>query len=117
MRKAAVTAFADHFEAALFHSGYFEGNDASSRVPERVGHSPNGVKSIVAQDGLVHTAHQGILSASGIVKGPDPVEVAVAEVGSPFPGTRLALRLHPIACEATPIDGGEPLPAMAVLCR
>lgn len=79
MRRAAVTAFADHFDASVFHSGYFEGNDASRRVSEKLGYSPNGVKTIIAQDGLAHPEHQLLLAASDIVRGPDPVEVAGTE--------------------------------------
>ncbi|MCF2571318.1 GNAT family N-acetyltransferase [Brevibacterium sp. UCMA 11754] len=86
MRRAVVTAFADHFDAAAFHSGYFEGNGASRRVSEKLGYSPNGVKTTIAQDGLAHAEHQVILAASDIVRGPDPVEVAGAEVVRRFLG-------------------------------
>lgn len=86
MRRAAVTAFADHFDAAVFHSEYLEGNDASRRVSEKLGYSPNGVKSIVAQDGLAHAEHQMILAASDIDRGAEPVEVAGMEVVRRFLG-------------------------------
>lgn len=86
MRRAAITAFADHFDAAVFHSGYLEGNDASRRVSEKLGYSPNGVKTILAQDGLAHTEQQVILAASNIVRGPEPVQVAGSEAVRHFLG-------------------------------
>lgn len=86
MRRAAAMAFADYFDAAVFHSEYLEGNDASRRVSEKLGYSPNGVKSIVAQDGLAHTEHRMILAASNIVRGAEPVEVAGTEVVRRFLG-------------------------------
>lgn len=86
MRRAVVTAFADHFDATAFHSEYFEGNDASRRVSEKLGYSPNGVKTTIAQDGLAHPEHHVILAASDIVRGPDPVAVAGAEVVRRFLG-------------------------------
>lgn len=86
MRRAAVTAFADHFDALSFHSGFLCGNDSSRRVSEKLGYSPNGVKTIVAQDGQAHVEHQVILGAKDIDRGPDPVEVAGAEVVRRFLG-------------------------------
>ncbi|MBM6590444.1 GNAT family N-acetyltransferase [Brevibacterium sp. RIT 803] len=86
MRRTIVTAFTDHFDAAAFHSEYFEGNDASRRVSEKLGYSPNGVKTTIAQDGLAHPEHHMILAASDIVRGPDPIQVAGAEVVRRFLG-------------------------------
>ncbi|SDR81769.1 Protein N-acetyltransferase, RimJ/RimL family [Brevibacterium sandarakinum] len=90
MRRIAVTAFADHFDAVSFHSGFFEGNEASRKVSERLGYSPNGVKTIVAQDGLAHVERQVILTAANIERGPDPVEVVGAEQVRRFLGLELS---------------------------
>lgn len=94
MRRIAVTAFADHFDVVSFHSGFFAGNHASRRVSEKLGYSPNGVRTIVpngvrtivAQDGRAHVEHQVILAASNIDRGPDSVEVSGAEVVRRFLG-------------------------------
>lgn len=86
MRKATVTAFADHFDALEFHSGYFEGNDSSRRVSEKLGYSPNGAKTLIAQDGQPRTELQVVLAASDINRGPDPVQVEGAEVVRRFLG-------------------------------
>lgn len=86
MRKAAVTAFADRFDTSAFHSAFFEGNAASRRVSEKLGYSPNGVKTIVAQDGQAQVEQQVILVAKDIKRGPDPVEVAGAEAVRRFLG-------------------------------
>lgn len=86
MRRAAVTAFADHFGALEFHSGYFEGNDSSRRVSEKLGYSPNGVKTIVAQDGQARAERQVFLAAADINAGPGPVQVEGAEVVRRFLG-------------------------------
>lgn len=79
MRRAAVTAFADHFDAVSFHSGFFQGNDASRKVSEKLGYSPNGVKTIVAQDASAHVERQVILAAADIKRGSDLVEVVGTE--------------------------------------
>ena len=86
MRRATVAAFADEFDVETFHSAYFEGNDASRRVSEKLGYSPNGVKVIVAQDGHAHTEPQVIVAASTVNRGPDPVGVDGAEVVRQFLG-------------------------------
>lgn len=86
MRQAAVRTFADHFGAGEFHSGFFEGNAASRRVSEKLGYSPNGMKTIVAQDGQARVEHQVILAAEDFKRGQDPVEVAGAEVVRRFLG-------------------------------
>lgn len=86
MRQATLIAFADHFGATEFHSGYVEGNDASRRVSEKLGYSQNGVKTIVAQDGQAHHERQVILPASKIVRGPYPVEVSGTEAVRAFLG-------------------------------
>lgn len=86
MRQAAVTAFADHFGTATFHSGFFEGNAASRRVSEKLGYSPNGVKTLVAQDGQARQEQQVILAAEDINRELDPVEVSGAEVVRRFLG-------------------------------
>lgn len=79
MRGAALVAFADHFDAREFNSGYFEGNAASRRVSEKLGYTPNGVKTLVAQDGQTRVEQQVILAAEEIIRGTEPVEVAGAE--------------------------------------
>lgn len=86
MRSAAVTAFADHFDALEFHSGYFEGNESSRKVSEKLGYSPNGVKTIVAQDDQAHTERQVVLAAADINRGPDPLQVEGTEVVRSFLG-------------------------------
>ncbi|WP_226830709.1 MULTISPECIES: GNAT family N-acetyltransferase [unclassified Brevibacterium] len=86
MRQTAVTTFTDHFGASEFHSGFFEGNAASRRVSEKLGYSPNGMKTIVAQDGQARMEHQVILPAEDIRRGQDPVEVVGAEVVRRFLG-------------------------------
>lgn len=86
MRRAAVTAFADHFGTRAFHSGFFEGNAASPIVSEKLGYSPNGVKTVVAQDGQARTEQQVILSAENLERGTDRVEVAGTEVLRRFLG-------------------------------
>lgn len=86
MRAALVTAFADHFGAETFHTGYFIGNDASRRVSEKVGYRPNGEHTIIAQDGNAHLEYRAVLSADKIVRPPDPVEVTGAEAVRRFLG-------------------------------
>ncbi|AZT92885.1 N-acetyltransferase [Brevibacterium aurantiacum] len=90
MRGAALVAFADHFDAREFNSGYFEGNAASRRVSEKLGYTPNGVKTLVAQDGQARVEQQVILAAQEIVRGTEPVEVAGAEVVRRFLGLKQA---------------------------
>lgn len=86
MRRAAVSAFADHFGASTFHSGFFEGNVASRRVSEKLGYSPNGVKTLIAQDGQARKEQQVIMAAEDINRGLEPVEVSGAEVVRRFLG-------------------------------
>ena len=90
MRRALVTAFADHLGARTFHTGYVEGNDASRRVSEKLGYSPNGDFTIVVQGGVACTEHQMVLRADDIVRD-DAVEVAGAEAVRRF----LGLDAHP----------------------
>lgn len=85
MRRALVTAFADHLGARTFHTGYVEGNDASRRVSEKLGYSPNGDFTIVVQGGEACTEHQMVLRADDIVRD-DAVEVAGAEAVRRFLG-------------------------------
>lgn len=86
MRRAVVAAFADAFDVETFQSAYFEGNDASRRVAEKLGYFPNGVKVAVAQDGHARTERQVIVAASKVNRGPDPVDVDGAEVVRQFLG-------------------------------
>ncbi|WP_231446106.1 GNAT family N-acetyltransferase [Brevibacterium zhoupengii] len=86
MRRAVVVAFADHFGAREFNSGFFEGNAASRRVSEKLGYTPNGVKTLVAQDGQARVEQQVMLAAEEIIRGPELVEVAGAEVVRRFLG-------------------------------
>ncbi|WP_226838808.1 GNAT family N-acetyltransferase [Brevibacterium aurantiacum] len=90
MRRAALVAFADHFDAREFNSGYFEGNAASRRVSEKLGYTPNGVKTLAAQDGQARVEQQVILAVQEIVRGTEPVEVAGAEVVRRFLGLKQA---------------------------
>lgn len=93
MRRAALTAFADHFDAEVFHSAYFTSNIASRRVSEKLGYLPDGVKTIVGQGGQGGQAvleHQVILAAANIIPGPDPVEVSGAETMRRFLGLNAA---------------------------
>lgn len=93
MRAATVAAFADAFDVETFHSAYFEGNEASRRVSEKLGYSPNGVATRVAQDGHASIEHQVILAASDfnrspdrVERGPDRVEIEGAEAVRRFLG-------------------------------
>lgn len=78
MRSAVVAAFADHFDAEAFHSAYFEGNDSSRRVSEKLGYSPNGVKTSLAADGQARDEHQLVLAAKDIDRGADWFRVDVS---------------------------------------
>ena len=86
MRRAVVTAFADHFDVEVFHTAHIDGNDASRRVSEKLGYAPNGQKRIVVQDGNAHTEHQLVLPAADIIRGPEPVEVTGTEAVRRFLG-------------------------------
>ena len=68
MRRALLTAFAEHFDTRVFHTAYVEGNDASRRVSEKLGYRPNGEKLIVVQDGQAHREHQLVLDAADLVR-------------------------------------------------
>lgn len=85
MRRALVTAFADHFGARTFHTGYIEGNHASRRVSEKIGYSPNGDFTIVVQGGEARAEHQMILRAEDIVRD-DSIDVVGVEVVRRFLG-------------------------------
>lgn len=75
MRIAIVSAFADHFGASTFETAYVEGNEASKRVSEKVGYSPNGRHTVVAQNGEARTEYRLILEASDINRPVDPISV------------------------------------------
>lgn len=90
MRRAALMAFADHFDAEVFHSAYFTRNIASRRVSEKLGYSANGVKTIVGQDGRALIEHQVILAAANIIPGSDPVEVTGTKTMRRFLGLEAA---------------------------
>ena len=64
MRRIIVETFIRHFGATRFDTAYFTGNDASRRVSEKLGYSPNGHRSAVGQNGTVLTEHHMVLNAS-----------------------------------------------------
>lgn len=77
MRSAVVAAFADHFDTEVFHSAHFEGNDSSRRVSEKLGYSPNGVKTILGADGQARAEHQLVLAAEDLDRAADTFKVDV----------------------------------------
>ena len=63
MRRIIVETFIRYFGATRFDSAYFTDNDASRRVSEKLGYSPNGHRSTVVQNDTVLTEHHMVLNA------------------------------------------------------
>ena len=59
-----IDSFARHFGTHRFDTGYIDGNDASQRVSEKLGYSPNGHRRIISQEGAPRTEHQLVLLAA-----------------------------------------------------
>lgn len=86
MRAAVVRAFAEEFSAARFETAYFDGNEASRRVSEKLGYAPNGGHRVVAQDGRARTEHGMVLDAATRSEDEDEISVEGAEVFRRFIG-------------------------------
>jgi RimJ/RimL family protein N-acetyltransferase len=86
MRTAVLTAFAEHFAASTFETAYVEGNEASRRVSEKVGYSPNGSHAVIAQDGEARIEHSLVLAAQDLQRSAEPVRVEGAGTFRSFLG-------------------------------
>src|SRR5699024_11344709 len=62
------------------------GNDASRRVSEKLGYSPNGHRRLISQDGAPRTEHQLVLFAADYEHTDDEVIVTGAEAVRRFLG-------------------------------
>ncbi|WP_209326410.1 GNAT family N-acetyltransferase [Brevibacterium renqingii] len=90
MRWAIVIAFADHCGASTFETAYVEGNEASRRVSEKVGYSPNGSHTIVAQNGEARLEHKLTLDSVDIARPDEAVQVEGAAAFRRFLGLESA---------------------------
>lgn len=86
MRSLVVGAFIREFGARRFDTGYIDGNTASRRVSEKVGYSPNGTRSIVAQDGTASTEKLMVLFSEDYRHTMDDIDVSGAEEVRAFLG-------------------------------
>ena len=86
MRSMVIDAFARHFGTHRFDTGYIAGNDASRRVSEKLGYSPNGHRRLISQDGAPRTEHQLVLFAADYEHTDDEVIVTGAEAVRRFLG-------------------------------
>lgn len=86
MRRIIIETFIRHFGATRFDTAYFEGNDASRRVSEKLGYSPNGHRRLISQDGAPRTEHQLVLFAADYEHTDDEVIVTGAEAVRRFLG-------------------------------
>ncbi|GGC21430.1 succinyl-CoA transferase Rv0802c [Brevibacterium sediminis] len=84
MRRMIIEAFTRYFGAARFDTAYFDGNDASRRVSEKLGYSPNGDRSAVGQNGTVLTEHRMVLRAEDYVHTDSDLQVTGAEAFRTF---------------------------------
>lgn len=79
-----IETFASYFGAARFDTAYFDGNDASRRVSEKLGYSPNGNRSTVGQNGTVLTEHHMALRSEDYVHTDSKLHVTGAEAFRTF---------------------------------
>src|SRR5699024_11481002 len=86
MRSMVIDAFARHFATHRFDTGYIAGNDASRRVSEKLGYSPNGHRRLISQVGAPRTEHQLVLFAADYEPTDDEVIVTGAEAVRRFLG-------------------------------
>ncbi len=84
MRRMIIETFTNHFGAARFDTAYFEGNDASRRVSEKLGYSPNGDRSVVGQNGTVLTEHHMVLRSEDYVRTGNDLQVTGADAFRTF---------------------------------
>ncbi|UVI37246.1 GNAT family N-acetyltransferase [Brevibacterium spongiae] len=86
MRSMVVSTFIEHFGAGRFETAYIAGNDASRRVSEKLGYSPNGDHVIIAQQGRPRTENKMVLRAEDFRSSVGEVQVAGAEAVRSFLG-------------------------------
>lgn len=86
MRSLVVGAFIREFGTRRFDTGYVEGNLASRRVSEKIGYSPNGTRSIVAQNGTASTENLMVLFSEDYPYSMDDIDVSGAEEVRAFLG-------------------------------
>lgn len=78
MRRIIISAFISEFGAVRFDTGYVEGNEASRRVSEKLGYSPNGNRTIIVQDRHAHTEHCMTLHADNFTNSTPAITVTGA---------------------------------------
>lgn len=85
MRQTIAAAFFDHFGARELVTSYFEGNEASRRVSEKVGYAPNGSLMEVSAGGAhIGREHSMLLTQDRLVRAQQPVTITGAEVFAEF---------------------------------
>ncbi|MCU4298887.1 N-acetyltransferase [Brevibacterium permense] len=84
MRRMIIETFTSYFGASRFDTAYFDGNDASRRVSEKLGYSPNGDRSVVGQNGTALTEHHMVLRSKDYVRTDNDLQVTGADAFRTF---------------------------------